>query len=811
MPFGRNAKPETQNWFFRLLHLLLRSWLRKTKPQTRGVIPTRGLAEPVKVRWGPYSVPHLYAASEHDLFLAQGYLHAQERLWQMEIKRRFLCGRMAEVVGDRPAPWQELSVHFRDKTAADLDYFLRLMGMRKAACASLRRLPEQHVEILEAYSAGVNRYIETHLKSLPLEFRLLRYEPGPWRPEDSLTIAKGFAFFLSTSLFTRLTWIAVADRLAGQQDKLKSLLPAYPSTGPSITRAIAADTRELLRFVSGTFQQTGWSPAGQGSNNWVVAPWRSSTGSPILCNDPHLRMDLPSFWYLIHLRAARAKQGEDEFEVWGASIAGSPCVHLGHNRWIGWGVTAALCDDAELYCEKIHPQEPDLYLADGQWTKMQFEEEKITVRGGREIVKRIRFTRHGPLIGDFIRGNSCAGEEALAFKWTAHDPSQELRALYGVNRARDWDEFRESISHQAAPALNYVYADRKGNVGYSLAGRVPIRPQPPSLLPLPGWSAEFEWKGDIPFEELPYLYNPPEGVIATANNRIVDDGYPYHLSDLFDPPYRIRRIKELLTSKEKFSAEDMAEIQSDRVSVHGRDMVETLREDLEVVARENDSLGKAAEKLLRWVGDCSENSAASALFHLFYQRLTSNLLKPVLGDELFLAYTEIFNQSLAPMEQILRNPQSPWFASRPRQAMIDKSLREARDELAQRLGADIEQWGWGKIHTLTLRHPLDRIRFLRRLLSLGPFPSPGDGVTINMGFYRRSNPYEHVVGPSLRMIIDLAAPERSLFVLPSGQSGHFFSPHYQDQTELWRDGKYIRLWHDEEEAKTWPVLTLTPN
>ncbi|MEK7210156.1 MAG: penicillin acylase family protein [Candidatus Binatota bacterium] len=796
--------------FSLVLRPLLRYWARKAKPSTQGTLLIPGLREAVRVLWDPYAIPHLFADNEHDLFLAQGYLHAQERLWQMDINRRLLSGRLAEVLGEKPVPWKELSIRFRNNSTVDLDYFIRLMGIRRAACASLTLLPEEYVDRLLAYGEGVNRYIETHFKSLPLEFRLLRYQPEPWRPEDSLTIAKGFAFFLSTSLFTRLTWSALTEKLKGQEAKLKSLSPCYPPGGPGITRFVAEEAREILRFVSGTFQQSDWALGNQGSNNWVIAPRRSSTGMPILCNDPHLRMTLPSVWYLMHLHATRSNRENDEYEVWGGSIPGAPFIHLGHNRRIAWGVTAALCDDGELYREKLHSSESDRYLAGNQWVKMACTEEKIGISGGKTVKKTVRFTRHGPVISDFSKNGNGPPEEVLAFKWTAHDPSEEFRCLYGVNRARDWDEFLQSLSYQTAPALNYVYADITGNIGYSLAGKVPLRPYPPSLLPLPGWSGEFEWRGHIPFGELPRLYNPPEGVIATANNRIADESYPYYLSDLFDPPYRIRRIKELLSANKKLSLERMAEIQSDTVSVHAKELLGILKADLEEIARKDPSLYEIIVKLSAWNGECSESSPEAALFHVFHQRLMRNLLVPDLGQELYLAYTEIFNQSLAPIDQILRDSRSPWFDSCPRQSLVEKSLREAQEELIQRLGADRKEWSWAKLHTLTLRHPFARSKILSPLFSIGPLPSPGDGVTINMGFYRHSNPFEHVVGPSLRMIIDPGDWKRSRFILPSGQSGDCFSPHYRDQTRLWQRGGYIRLSCEEQNMQDWPILTLTP-
>lgn len=790
-----------------VLRPLLGYWSRKARPQPEGEIRLPGLEKTARVLWGPHAVPHIFAASERDLFLAQGYVHARERLWQMDLGRLSLSGRLAETFGAGDVPWRELSVYFENRNLADLDYFIRLMGLRRAACESARLLPEQLLERLTAYCEGVNRYIETHLRRLPIEFRLLRYEPAPWRPEDSLTIGKGFAFLLSTSLLTRITLTAIRDKLRGQEAKLKSLFPTYPESAPSITMPAPGAAQERFHFVNGTFREVIGSASGHGSNSWVVAPQHSVTGKPILCNDPHLRLTLPCTWYLVHLRAPSAEQGPDDFEVWGASIPGSPCVQLGHNRHIAWGVTAALGDDADLYLEKIHPEEPDLYLAGDRWLRTDRVEETIRIRRGKELKKIIRFTRHGPVISDFLPGGSTG--DMLAFKWSAHEPSQEFRVVYGVNRASDWESFLDSLSFQVAPTLNYVYADIRGNIGYALAGKIPKRPRPNSFFPLPGWSGDYDWTGYLPFSELPRLFNPPEGLIASANNRIADPSYPHYLSDLFEPPYRIRRIETLVRRNARLSAADMARIQQDAVSNHAREVLAHLRGDLEAISRGDSALAPAVEKLLEWDGSCSEDSVAAAIFHALHRRLLLNLLTPDVGEKLTSAYMEIMNQPLQPFARILSDPNSPWFEPSSRQALLEQCLREACAELGRELGPDLRQWRWGRLHTLTLSHPFGRSRLLRPILSIGPFPAAGDGATINLGFYRYSDPYAHIVGPSLRMIIPLGEWQEGRFVLLSGQSGHFSSPQYRDQTELWRRGEYLRLYFPEEEMKEWPCLKLT--
>ena len=789
---------------------LLRSfiWLldRGSYPTYHGGLHLAGLNDTVKVRWGAYGIPHAYARNEEDLFLAQGYLHAQERLWQMDMSRRFLSGRIAEIFGDFPIPWKELSSQFRGQNSSDFDYFMRMIGIRHAAVASLELASEYEHRQLNAYSRGVNRYIERCGRKLPWEFRLLRYDPEPWRPEDSLVIGKGLAFFLSTALFTRLNMIAIAAKLGDHPEMLRDLCPSYPEDAPTIAKATWDSVQSVWQFINGFLESNQWSAAGQGSNNWVVAPSRSTTGRAILCNDPHLRLTIPSIWYLMHLKAETSAIQPDGYEVWGASIPGSPCVQLGHNRWISWGVTAAVCDDAELFSEKLHPADSDRYLIGDSWLPMDRREEIIGIRRRKEIKKIIRSTRHGPVLSDF--GKRPDSSQVLSLRWTAREASQEFRCLLGVNQARDWHGFLDSLAYQSAPALNYVYADCAGNIGYSLAGKIPLRRRVPSLLPLDGWVEDNDWLGYIPFSELPRIYNPPEGAIATANNRIVDSSYPHYLSQFFEPPSRIRRINELLTLKKRFSMNDMAAMQNDLVSLYALELIEILKSDLAQLSAEKEQHRAAVQRLMQWNGACDEQNVASAIFHVFHHRLMTNLLLPFLGEDLCIAYLEVFNQSLMPILEILRNPNSPWFSTKSRQALVTSSLVEACEQLKARFGEDLEFWQWGKIHNLSLSHSLGRIKLLSPLLRVGPFESPGDGTTINMGFYRHSNPYEHTVGASLRFVIDVGGWQ-SNSILTSGQSGHPCSPHYDDQTSLWRSGGYIRMEMGADELSE-NVLTLTP-
>ncbi|HEX6770144.1 MAG TPA: penicillin acylase family protein, partial [Candidatus Binatia bacterium] len=692
--------------------------------------------------------------------------------------------------GDFVLPWRELSSQFRGHNTSDLDFFIRLLGIRQSALESLSLLTDEDSPRLDAYSQGVNRYIEQCGNKLPWEFRLLRFAPQPWTPADTLTVGKGLAFLLSTALYTRLNLITLAAKLKHDPEKLRSLFPTYPSDAPTISRAIVDQASSLCRFTDGVLSETAWHGAGHGSNNWVVGPGKSQSGGAILCNDPHLRMTLPSMFYLMRL-ASNVETESDGYDSWGASIPGLPCIQLGQNRWIGWGITAALCDDVDLYRERIHRIEKDRYLAGQEWREFDQRRELIRIRGGKDIERIVRSSRHGPIISDFSSNDP--SEEVLALRWGATEASREIHSVYRLNRARNWQEFLTALGYHSAPSLNFVYADHGGNIGYALAGKIPKRDREPSLLPLAGWDDANEWRGYIPFAELPRLYNPSCGYIATANNKIVDPAYPDYLSNFFEPPHRVRRIDQLLRVQDKFSAADMASIQLDQVSLHAVELIRTLHAELIAVPDDDIPVKNAAAMLVAWNGECSADSVPAAIFHAFHQCLLKNLLVKDLGAELFATYTEILNQCIVPTDRILGDESSVWFAGRPRQALVTQSLKEACAELRQTLGANSTRWQWGKIHRLSLNHALGRLALLRPAISIGPLAVGGDGMTVNLGFYRHSNPYGQTVGAALRYVIDFNDPEHSGFVLASGQSGHSGSPHYGDQTEAWQSGAKVQL------------------
>ncbi|HSJ55799.1 MAG TPA: penicillin acylase family protein, partial [Anaerolineae bacterium] len=547
--------------------------LRRPLPRTQGRLKLPGLHGPVEVirdRWG---VPHIYAGDDHDLFFAQGFVHAQDRMWQMEFQRRLAAGRLSEVIGAQ---------------TVEIDRYFRVLQLRRAAEADVAALSDDARQAVEAYTEGVNAYLAAHKGRCSVEFTLLRFEPEPWRPVDCLSWLKVMAWNMGCNWSSEIVRARLADVLGA--DLAADLEPSYPSSSPSIAggSGLPAGTppppngwgtpalREALARAAGLLAPLSPPPPPEGteamrpgavvtapvasgpstanSNQWAVAGGRTATGRPLLANDTHLLLQLPTAWYQAHLHGGR-------YHVAGATLPGMPGVAVGHNEQCTWGITIAWHDAQDLYVERFHPDDPRRYEYRGQWRQAAVHREEIRVKGRAEpVVQEVVVTHHGPIVSSLV------GEPVpLALRWVAHDPCDIVGAVLKLNRARTWDEFRAATECWAAPSLNFVYADVAGNIGFLQAGRVPVR-KGDGLAPVPGWTGEYEWGHELTLDELPHALNPESGWLATANHLVVDDTYPFYLSSDLENPARARRIVDLIEGTPRLTVDDCARFQLDTFS-----------------------------------------------------------------------------------------------------------------------------------------------------------------------------------------------------------------------------------------------------
>lgn len=763
-------------------------YLRRGLPVTRGELVVPGLREPVTVirdRWG---VPHIFARNRHDLYFAQGYVTAQDRLFQMDVSRRAAAGRLAEVFGE---------------ALVETDKFLRTFGLWRAAQAMEAALSPEAREVAEAYAAGVNAYIEEAIRSgnLPPEFRLAGYTPEPWRPVDTAGIAKLMAYDLSDNWSAEVWYLQMAQKVG--LEKVAELMPAYPETGPVVMRYSAGlPLGELLAAARPVAEWTG-------SNNWVLSGRRTASGKPLLANDPHLGMGVPAIWYQTHLVVP------GEVNVIGVTFPGVPGIVLGHNEHIAWGVTNLGPDTQDLYLEVPNPANPREFLYDGQWEPAQVIVEEIRVKGQAEPVRHeVLITRHGPIITPVAGSQQNRPTAALALRWTAHDPSSELDAFLKINAARNWQEFREALRYFTTPTQNFVFAATDGTIAYRGNGRIPIRAKGNGLFPAPGWTSEYEWQGFIPWEELPEMVNPPEGFIATANAKVVDDRYPYFLTAAWAPPYRHARIEEVLRQAENWTVKEMQALQNDVANLQARTLWPVLERLLtqgleRAPAPEPDGDGRAAEKaaaleaaalaaLRQWDQQDTPESVGATIWHTWYRHMMEATFLDEMGEDL---YRRMPHGVLTFDRLILaagEGKESGWFddintpEAEDAAAIAARSFRSAVAELAQTLGPKVEKWQWGRLHRLPFEHRLGAVPLLRPIFNVAGAPVGGSGVTVNANAYGRTGPgFTVTLGPVWRQVVDLGdIAGNSWDVVAPGQSGHPLSPHYDDQFELWRQGKY---------------------
>ena len=752
--------------------------LRRPVPRHKGRLSLRGLrngAEVIRDRWG---VPHVYADNLHDLFFAVGYAQAQDRLWQMEFHRRAASGTLSEVLGDG---------------ALDIDRLVRRIGFRRVAEQEWQQPEATEKAVLEAYCAGVNAYIERSRS--PVEFGLLRYRPKPWSPVDTLAWGRFMAFSLSGNWDKEIlrSW-AVEKFGAEVAADMEALYPAgaplvlppgaeSTSSGPPLDEDYAA-AAELLGALAGT----GFS------NNWTVNARKSASGRPLLANDPHLTLTMPSLFWELHVDSP-------ELKCAGACLPGMPGIVIGHNDRIAWGITASCIDGDDLFVEKVNPDNPAQYADGDGWRDGELIREEIKVSGRDEpVVEEVLITRHGPVISPAIKGEN----RTLALRTVCLEPGHQTQGIVMLMGARNWDEFRDAARYWFAPSQNFVYADVDGNIGYQLAGLVPIRARGHGVVPVPGWTGEYDWTGWIPFEEMPSTFNPPDNWIATANNRIVGDDYPYFLSaDYIDSP-RQQRIIEMLSEKEKLSTDDFRRMQGDQTSLPARDLVPQVLE-LEPA----DEWARRALTFLRvWDGVVAADSVGAGVFEAVYSHLVRLAIEEKVGSwsDFYLGRGihplrpngGIFVDASSWLRDKMRD-RPDWFRDRTWRDAVAEALAAAVAELRELLGDDVSAWQWGRLHRQAFNHPLGQVRALSRLFNRGPVPVGGDTNTVWQASYFPYHGYGlNGATACYRQVIDVGEFDNSFSTIPSGQSGHPGSRHYGDLIRNWAEGgHHPMLWQRE--------------
>jgi len=768
-------------------------------PQIDESIVLPGLQSEVTVERDGWGVPHIRASSLEDLAEAQGYVMAQDRLWQMDLVRRITRGQLSEILGAK---------------TIKIDEEFRTYEFGRAAERDVALLGAEERRVYDAYARGVNKFIDQHQRSLPLEFSLLGYKPAPWRPSDTLVISAYMYRTLTNTWEEELNRSKVTARVGA--DRTRDLFsedapmdhfvvgdPDVPNDGSqrsaaesddddddddmqpdtvlkanagsadsAASSAVAADLTSALANSIQQFVDESKNDihSSLGSNNWVVNGAHTATGKPLLANDTHLALRIPPIWYEIHLTAP-------DWNVKGFTLPGVPMVVIGHNDRIAWGFTNNNADVQDLYVETFNPAAPDEYRVNGAWAKAETIDEIIRVRGQADEHLKVAVTRHGPVVHR-------EGTKAYALRWTATEPGGLAGASpYGwLGKAKNWKEFRDTLKHFWGPAQNIVYADVDGHIGYIMAAKVPIRKKGHGELPVPGDTDAYEWTGYIPFDQLPQALNPDSGLIATANARVVGPNYKPYLTDRWEEPYRTARIYDLLHDRHDLRPEDMLKVQTDTYSYPHVFIADQLIAAARSVKPRDARAQKLIDGLKDWNGIADANSAEISFLEAVRQAAIDLLLEPFLGKD-----TNLYQwRSTSFLQRILTDRPSKWLPSACKN--YDELLAAAGDAAVSKLAEQTkseraEDWTWSRFDSLDMLHPLGREGFLRKFLSITDKPQSGTRYSV-----RASQTHD---GPAMRFVANPANWDQSILLIPAGQSGQPGNSHYSDQFSYWYEGKPI--------------------
>jgi penicillin G amidase len=829
-------------------------WIvRSSFPQMRGSIPAKGLQAQVDVLRDRFGVPHIRAASMHDLYFAQGYITAQDRFWQMDFWRHIGAGRLSEYFG---------------KSTLGTDMYLRTVGFRRAAENDYKGMDPDARKAFDWYAEGVNAYISARTPSaISLEYALLQLQGvkvniEPWVSLDSMTWLKAMAQDLGGNMRRELYTMDLVQKMGlartrdffgtfrynelpvivSDSELPRQLLRGGIAHGPAARRSFPL---EMLVSPPGELAITAGTPwgvmeaalrplalgsgLGIGSNDWVISGTRTASGKPILANDPHLGIQMPSIWYEtdLYCTALDAQPGKNEgapFHVSGFSFAGVPGVIIGHNDRIAWGVTNVNPDVQDLYQEKVNPENPNQYEVNGKWVDMAVRAEAIKVNKQDDpTVILVRETRHGPVITDSSGfagykgfGISPAGGfpagldlRVLSLRWTAFQVNHTFGSVVQIDKARNWKEFRDALRFWDIPSQNFVYADVDGNIGYQTPGLIPVRSKGNGTVPSPGWTDDYEWKGFVPFDSLPFSYNPPKGYIVTANNPVTTPSYKYFISDDFSHGYRARRIAELIEgARGKLTVGDVGAIQADTLNLSAREVMPFLK----ALTLDGDA-ARGRDLLLKWDMRMDAASAGAAVYAYFWQALVEEVFKAKVPAALWNrdALLEDNSRLMNSVAELLPDPAAPFWDNpatldvhENRDGVLATALQKGMKAGIKRLGKDIGQWKWGTVHTALFRNQTfgdSGIRPVEAIFNRGPVPVGGGMQQVSSSDWNPEKPFDTRGISSMRMIVDLSDFNASVELNATGQSGHVGNRHYSDMIKPWALIRYHAVYWDDAALK----------
>ncbi len=748
------------------------------------------------------AIPYIIAQNDEDVAFALGYVHAQERMFTMDFTRRAGSGKLSEILGSETIPFDKM--------------FLTV-GIKRTAQMILNQMNPKSRKILESYSNGINYYLQQKKGNLPVEFDVLGYDPEEWTSLSSLIMIRMMAWELNVSWWTDISFTELIQKLG--DEKVKEIFPNYPENAPVIMNP------EILKLpkVNSDFVKTdklfrkfmGWTGTHIGSNNWIVNGKMSSSGKPIIANDTHLAYSAPGIWFAAVIKSLG-------WNAAGFTMPGAPVIVIGKNENISWAVTNIMADEADFYVEKLDSTRTK-YFYNKEWHNLKTIHQIIHVKDSADVEFDIKETEHGPLVSNIHPFNSLYTNKNLpsadiSMRWLGNEISDEFTTFLRINKAKNWDEFKSAFDTYSVPGQNFIYGDEEGNIGYVFGARLPIRENNNTTFAVDGTDPRNDWKGFVPQNKLPKIFNPEANYLASANNKTEKD-FNFHITNLWEPPSRIERITELISSKQKHSVADYKKYQMDWISPYARKIVPYILNAFNNVNVKDENLKKSLELFSDWNYEMGEFSQVPAIYAVFLNHLLKNIYFDEMGHDLYNEFVFIANVPYRSLEQVLSDSTNSWFDDidtpqiETKQEIIRKSLSDALTELEQNYGKDLTNWQWGRMHKATFKHAFSGFSdLIDSYINIGPFEIGGDGTTIfntEYPFYEGikkiprfdHKKFENNLGPAMRYIYDFSTPDKFCLILTTGESGNIMSDHYRDMTQMWLHGKYLTIRTDEKSIR----------